>query len=57
MLSNCLKCKKKKKKNLKVLIQKFLQPVMVEQGYYQSVLYVVVKNQNLLKTRGKKIIK
>ena len=54
MLSNCLKCKKKNKKKLKVLIQKFLQPVMVEQGYYQSVLYVVVKNQNLLKNEGQK---
>ena len=32
MLSYCLKCKK----ILKVLIQKFLQLIMVKQRYYQS---------------------
>ena len=54
MLSYCLMCKK----ILRVLIQKFLQLVMVEQRYYQNVLYAVVKNQNLLKkTRSKRIIK
>ena len=41
---------KKKKKNLKALIQKFLQLVMVK-SYYQSVLYAVLKNQNLLKNK------
>ena len=57
MLPYCLKCKKKKKKKKKILrvsIQKFLQLVMVKQGYYQSVLYVVLKNQNLLKTKKQK---
>ena len=41
MLSYCLKCKKKKKKKKKY-------------RYYQSVLYVVVKNQNLLKNKKQK---
>ena len=42
------------KKILRVLIQKFLQLVTVEQWYYQSVLYVVVKNQKLLKKQEAK---
>ena len=42
MLSYYLKCKK----ILRVLNQEFLQLVIVEQSYYQNVLYVVVKNQN-----------
>ena len=47
MLSYCLKYQK----ILRVLIQRFLQLVMVEKGYYQNVLYVAVKNQNLLKDK------
>ena len=47
MLSYCLECQKRK--ILKALIQKFLQLVMVKHGYYQSVLYALAKNQNLLK--------
>ena len=58
MLCYCVKCTKKKttknKKKLRVLIQNFLQPVMVEQSYYQNVLYVAVKNQNLLKNKKQK---
>ena len=50
MLSYCLKCKK----ILRVLTQKFLQLVMVKQWYYQSVIYVVVENQNLLNNKKKK---
>ena len=50
MLSYCLKCKK----ILRVLIQKFLQLVMVEQWHYQNVLHVVVKNENLLKNKKQK---
>ena len=50
MLSYCLKCNK----NTGVLIQKFLQLVMVEQWYYQNVLYAAVKNQNLLKNMKQK---
>ena len=54
MSSYCLTCKKK---ILRVLIQKSLQLVMVNQRYYQSVLYVVLKNQNVLKARSKRITK
>ena len=50
MLSYCLKCKKV----LRVLIVKFLQLLMVKQCYYQSALYAVVKNQNLLKRKKQK---
>ena len=50
MLPYCLKCEK----ILRVLIQEFLQLVMIEQGYYQSVLYAAVKNQNLLKVKKQK---
>ena len=39
MLSYCLKCKK----ILRVLIQKFLQPVITEQRYYQNLPYLIVK--------------
>ena len=39
-----------KKKILRALIQKFLQVAMVKQLYYQSVLYAVLKSQNLLKS-------
>ena len=46
MFYYCLKCKKKKKKILTVLIQKSLQLVMVEQWYYQNVPCVAVKNQH-----------
>ena len=52
MLSYCLKFKKKK--ILRVLIQTFLQLAMVKQRYYQSVLFVVLKNQNLLKNKKQK---
>ena len=40
MLSYCLKCKK----ILRALIQKSQQLAMVKQSYYQSLLYVVLKN-------------
>ena len=50
MLSYCLQ----RKKILRVLIRKFLQLVMVKELYYQSVLYVVLKNQNLLKNKKQK---
>ena len=50
MLPYCLKCKK----ILRVLIQEFLQLVMVEQLYYQNVLYAVVKNQNILNIKKQK---
>ena len=53
MFSYCLKCKKKKK-ILRVLIQKFLQLVMAKQLHYQSVLYVPLKNQNSLKKKKQK---
>ena len=46
----CLKCKK----ILRVLTQNFLQLVMVKQLYYESVLYAVLKNQNLLKNKKQK---
>ena len=52
MLSYSLKCKKKK--ILETLIQKFYQLEMVKQLHYQSVLYVVLKNQNLLKSKEQK---
>ena len=42
------------KKILKVLIQNFLQLVMVEQWYYQNVPYVAVKNHHLLKKQEAK---
>ena len=44
MLSYCLKCKER----LRALIQKAQQPAMIKQSYYKSVLYVALKNQNLL---------
>ena len=47
MFSYCLK----RKIILKVLIAKFLQLAMVKKRYYQSVLYVVLKNQHLLKNK------
>ena len=50
MLPYCLKCKK----ILRVLIQNILELVMVKQWYYQSVRYVVLKNQNLLKNKKQK---
>ena len=50
MLSYCLKYTKIQR----VLIQKFLQLVMVEQWYYQNVPYVAIKNQNLLKNKKDK---
>ena len=47
--------KKYNKKNiLRVLIQKFMQAVMVKQWYYQNVPYVAVKSQNLLKKQEAK---
>ena len=51
MFCYCLKCKK----TLRALIQRFLQLVMIEQSYYQNVLCVVVKNQNLLKNKKQKV--
>ena len=50
MLPYCLKGKK----ILRVLIQKFLQLIMVKQWHYQSVLYLVLKNQNLVKNKKPK---
>ena len=50
MLSSCLKCKK----ILRPLIQKFQQLEMVKQQYCQSMLYVVLKNENLLKNKKQK---
>ena len=50
MLSYCLKCKKIQK----VSIQKFQKQSMVKQLFYQHVLYVVVKNQNLLISKKQK---
>ena len=50
MLSYCLKCKK----NTESIDPNVLQLVMVKQSYYQSVLYVVLKNQNLLKSKEQK---
>ena len=35
----------------KTLIKEFQKLAMVKQGHYQNVLYVVVKNQNLLKNK------
>ena len=46
MLSYCLKCKKIQK----TWIQEFQKLVMVKQCY-QNVLFVVLKNQNLLKNK------
>ena len=51
MLSYCLKCKKKIHK---VSMQKFQKQLTVKQLFYQHVLYVVVKNQNLLKSNKQK---
>ena len=45
MLSYCLKCNK----NTENINPKFEEPVMVKQCYYQNVLYVVLKNQDLIK--------
>ena len=39
MSPDCLKCRKKYGKN---------KMMMIKQWYYQNVLYVVVKNQDLL---------
>ena len=39
----------KNQKKMKTLIQEFKKLAMVKQWYYQSMLYVVVENQNLLK--------
>ena len=51
MLSYCLTCKKEKKsKNIDPVVSK--TRTMVEQCYY--VLYVVVKNQELLKNKNQK---
>ena len=49
MKSYCLKCRKDSKS-----FQKFQKQVMVEQCYYQVVQYVIVKNQDLLKTKKQK---
>ena len=51
MLSYCLKCNKK---NTESIDSKFLQLVMIKQRYYQNMLYVVLKNQNLLKKKKQK---
>ena len=50
MLSYCIKFKK----ILRALIQKFQKLAMVKQWYYQSVLYKVLKSQNLLKSKKEK---
>ena len=50
MLSYCLKCKK----ILSVLIQEFLELVMVEQWYYQNVLYLVIKKSKFVKNQEAK---
>ena len=42
MLSYCLRCKKKYRKHKMILSKTMI---------HQNVLYVVVKNQNLLKTK------
>ena len=50
MLSYCLKCKR----NTESINQKFQKQPMVKQLFCQHVLYVVVKNQNLLKGKKQK---
>ena len=50
MLSYYLKCKKIQK----TVIKEFKKLAMVKQLYYQNVLYVVVKNQNLSKSKKQK---
>ena len=49
MLSYCLKCKRNT-----VLIQKFQKQPTIKQLFCQHVLYVIVKNQNLLKSNKQK---
>ena len=39
---------------MKTLIQEFQKLLMVKQRYYQNVLCVVAKNQNLLKNKKQK---
>ena len=53
MSSYCLNCRKIQK----TFIQQFQKLEMVEQYYYQNVLYVVVKNHDLLKNKKKRITK
>ena len=47
MISYCLQCKKIQKAQL----QEFQKLVIIKQCYYQNVLYVVVKNQDLSKNK------
>ena len=55
MLSYCLKCKKKKKKkNAESIDPKVSSTSNGRTLCYQNVLYVVVKNQNLLKNKKQK---
>ena len=50
MLSYCFKCRR----NTKSIIQKFQKQPTVKQLFCQHVIYVVVKNQNLLKSNKQK---
>ena len=50
MLSYCLKCKR----NTESINPKVSKKSMVKQLFYQHVLYVVVKNQNLLNSKKQK---
>ena len=50
MLSYCFKCREIQK----VQIQKFQKQPMVKQLFCQHVLYVVVKNEKLLKSKKQK---
>ena len=45
------KNKKQTKKKQKALVHYFQKLKMVDQCYYQSVLYVILKNRDLLKTK------
>ena len=48
------KNKKQTKKKQKALVHYFQKLKMVDQCYYQSVLYVILKNRDLLKTKKQK---
>ena len=49
MLSYCLKCEKNTKE-ISLLVSK----AMAKQQYYQNVLYVVIKKQDLFKNKKQK---
>ena len=53
MFSYCLKCKK----NTESIDPNVSATSNGRTSYYQIVLYAVLKNQNLLKARSKRIIK